>query len=282
LNIKRKNFIISNSILVAFIVIMVLLANYYLVAMIGFNEDTFIVITLVLIIFAVILNYFLSKPLFDPLFESDNNLEKAIKETLHELNIPASTIQSNAQMLEKNLKDEKDIRRLNRIKLATNELLKLYDQMEYEIKKEIGRIDKFEFLLDDIIGNSIDKFEDIKGSITIENDIKNVSINSDKNGFQKVFDNLLSNAIKYNCENGIIKINMQNNFLCIFNTGNIIDTKNLFIVFDQYFQEDSNKTGFGLGLNIVKEFCDKNQIDIKIEPKENGTLIKLNLSKSIS
>ena len=261
---------------------MVLLANYYLVALLGFNKDTFIVITLVLIIFAVVLNYFLSKPLFDPLFESDNNLEKAIKETIHELNIPASTIQSNAQMLEKNLKDEKDIRRLNRIKLATNELLKLYDQMEYEIKKEIGRIDKFEFLLDDIIEDSIDKFEDMKDNITIENDIKNISINSDKNGFQKVFDNLLSNAIKYNCENGIIKINMQDNLLCIFNTGNIIDTKNLFIVFDQYFQEDSSKTGFGLGLNIVKEFCDKNQIDIKIEPKENGTLIKLNLSKLLS
>ena len=261
---------------------MVLLANYYLVALLGFNKDTFIVITLVLIIFAVVLNYFLSKPLFDPLFESDNNLEKAIKETIHELNIPASTIQSNAQMLEKNLKDEKDIRRLNRIKLATNELLKLYDQMEYEIKKEIGRIDKFEFLLDDIIEDSIDKFEDMKDNITIENDIKNISINSDKNGFQKVFDNLLSNAIKYNCENGIIKINMQDNLLCIFNTGNIIDTKNLFIVFDQYFQEDSSKTGFGLGLNIVKEFCDKNQIDIKIEPKENGTLIKLNLIKLIS
>ncbi|WP_419766842.1 sensor histidine kinase [Arcobacter sp.] len=282
MNIKKKNFIISNSILVSFIVIMVLLANYYLVALLGFNKDTFIVITLVLIIFAVVLNYFLSKPLFDPLFESDNNLEKAIKETIHELNIPASTIQSNAQMLEKNLKDEKDIRRLNRIKLATNELLKLYEQMEYEIKKEIGRIDKFEFLLDDIIEDSIDKFEDMKGNITIENDIKNISIISDKNGFQKVFDNLLSNAIKYNCENGIIKINMQDNLLCIFNTGNIIDTKNLFIVFDQYFQEDSSKTGFGLGLNIVKEFCDKNQIDIKIEPKDNGTQIKLNLSKIIS
>ncbi len=282
MNIKKKNFIISNSILVSFIVIMVLLANYYLVALFGFNEDTFIVITLILIIFAVSLNYFLSKPLFNPLFESDNNLEKAIKETLHELNIPASTIQSNAQMLEKNLKDEKDIRRLNRIKLATNELLKLYDQMEYEIKKEIGKIDKFEFLLDDIIETSINKFEDMKGTITIENDIKNISINSDKNGFQKVFDNLLSNAIKYNCENGIIKISMQNNLLCIFNTGNIIDTKNLFIVFEQYFQEDSSKTGFGLGLNIVKEFCDKNQIDIKIEPKENGTLIKLNLIKLMS
>ncbi|RXJ82793.1 HAMP domain-containing sensor histidine kinase [Arcobacter sp. F2176] len=282
MNIKKKNFIISNSILVSFIVIMVLLANYYLVALLGFNKDTFIVITLVLIIFAVVLNYFLSKPLFDPLFESDNNLEKAIKETIHELNIPASTIQSNAQMLEKNLKDEKDIRRLNRIKLATNELLKLYEQMEYEIKKEIGRIDKFEFLLDDIIENSIDKFEDMKDNITIENDIKNISINSDKNGFQKVFDNLLSNAIKYNCENGIIKINMQDNLLYIFNTGNIIDTKNLFIVFDQYFQEDSSKIGFGLGLNIVKEFCDKNQIDIKIEPKENGTLIKLNLIKLIA
>ncbi|WP_428023020.1 sensor histidine kinase [Arcobacter sp.] len=279
---KRKNFLISNSILIAFIVIMVLIANYYLVTTFGFNEDTFIAITLLLIIFAVVLNYFLSKPLFDPLFKSDKNLQKTIKETLHELNIPASTIQANVQLLEKNIKDEKNAKRLQRIKLATNELLKLYNQMEYEIKKEIDRIDKQEFLIDEILENSIDKFEDIKGTITIENSVKNIIINSDKNGFQKIIDNLLSNAIKYNCNNGTVKIDFKDGILSIFNTGKSIDTKNLFIVFDQYFQEDITTKGFGLGLNMVKEFCDKNQIEIKIEPKTNGTQIKLNLTKSIS
>ncbi len=282
MNNKRKNFLISNSILIAFIVIMVLVANYYLVFTFGFTQETFIFITLVLIVFAVVLNFFLSKPLYEPLFRSDENLQRTIKETLHELNIPASTIQANAQMLEKNIKDEKNIKRLNRIKLATNELLKLYNQMEYEIKKEIDRIDNQEFLLAEIIDNSIDKFQDIKGNISIENSVKNVIINSDKNGFQKVIDNLLSNAIKYNREDGVVKIDFEDKILSIFNTGKTIDTKNLFIVFEQYFQEDSKNSGFGLGLNIVKEFCDKNQIEIKIEPNDNGTLIRLNLSKHIS
>lgn len=261
---------------------MVLVANYYLVSTFGFTQETFIAITLVLIIFAVILNFFLSKPLYEPFFKSDENLQKTIKETLHELNIPASTIQANAQMLEKNIKDEKNIKRLNRIKLATNELLKLYNQMEYEIKKEIDRIDKQEFSLDEVINSSIDKFQDIKGNISIENSVKNIIINSDKDGFQKVIDNLLSNAIKYNHENGVVKINFEDNILSVFNTGKTIDTKNLFIVFEQYFQEDSKNSGFGLGLNIVKEFCDKNQIEIKIEPLNNGTSISLNLSKTIS
>ena len=261
---------------------MVLVANYYLVSTFGFNQETFIAITLLLIILAVGLNFFLSKPLYEPLFRSDENLQKTIKETLHELNIPASTIQANAQMLERNIKDEKNKKRLNRIKLATNELLKLYNQMEYEIKKEIDKIDKQEFLLDEIIENSIDKFEDIKGNISIQNSIENIIINTDKNGFQKVIDNLLSNAIKYNIENGVVKIDFSKDTLTVFNTGKTIDTKNLFIVFEQYFQEDPKNSGFGLGLNIVKEFCDKNSIEIKIEPNKNGTLIKLNLSKVIT
>ncbi len=279
MNSKRKNFIISNSILIGFIVILVLVANYYLVSIFGFNQETFIGITLFLIIFGITLNFYLSKALLEPLFKSEENLQKTIKETLHELNIPASTIQANTQMLEKTINDEKSLKRLNRIKLATNELLHLYNQMEYEIKKEIDRVEKQDFILNEIINNSISKFQDIKGNIKIESKVNSILLNSDKNGFQKIIDNLISNAIKYNCENGLVNIDFSEKYLTIFNTGKSIDTKNLFIVFDQYFQEDSQKKGFGLGLNIVKEFCDKNQIEIKIEPKNNGTLIKLNLSK---
>ena len=282
MNHKRKNFFISNSILIAFIVIIVLVTNYFLVFFFGFNQDNFVAITLFLVFLGVFLNLFLGKPLLDPLFKSDDILEKKVKETLHELNIPVSTIKANTQMLEKKVSDEKSLKRINRIKQATDDLLKLYEQMEYEIKKEIDIIEKEKFSLKTLIEESIEKFSDIKGSIEIENRVEDIEVLADKNGFQKVIDNLISNAIKYSFKNSIVKINYENGILTIYNEGKSIDTKNLFIVFDKYFQEDSSADGFGLGLNIVKEYCDKNRINVNIEPKEQGTLVKLNLTRVLA
>jgi signal transduction histidine kinase len=227
---------------------------------------------------AVGLNFILSKPLLKPLFKSEYNLEKKVKETLHELNIPASTIQINAQMLEKSLQDEKNLKRVRRIKEATLALLNLYNQMEYEIKKEIDKIDYSDVSLNEIIQESLHKFEDIKKNITVELSIPEVTVHTDKNGFQKVIDNLLSNAIKYNQNNGVIQLEFKNNILSIFNSGKAIETQNLFLIFEQYYQEDSKKKGFGLGLTIVKEFCDKHTIEIKIDSNKEGTTFFLNLT----
>ena len=52
------------------------------------------------------------------------------------------------------------------------------------------------------------------------------------------------------------------------------------LVFDRYFQENSQNIGYGIGLAVVKEFCDKNGIGINIESFEDGNKINLNL-KSI-
>jgi signal transduction histidine kinase len=227
---------------------------------------------------AVGLNFILSKPLLKPLFKSEYNLEKKVKETLHELNIPASTIQINAQMLQKTAQEPRNIKRIQRIYEATNELLKLYAQMEYEIKKEIDKIDYSEFDLKQLIQASLHKFEDIKQQINIDLNVPHVILNSDINGFQKVLDNLLSNAIKYNQNNGVIQLEFKNNILSIFNSGKAIETQNLFLIFEQYYQEDSKKKGFGLGLTIVKEFCDKHTIEIKIDSNKEGTTFFLNLT----
>ncbi|MGB6328718.1 MAG: ATP-binding protein, partial [Halarcobacter sp.] len=87
---------------------------------------------------------------------------------------------------------------------------------------------------------------------------------------------------KYNIkEKALIKIEYKNKTLSIFNTGKEIDTKNLFIIFEKHFQEDSSTDGFGLGLNIVKDFCDKNKITIKIVPSKNGNSFILNLKNII-
>jgi len=231
-----------------------------------------------LTLLSVILNLILSKPLLEPLFRSEDNLEKKVKETLHELNIPASTIQINAAMLEKNIHDEKNKKRVQRIKEATYELLNLYNQMEYEIKKEIDKIDYQEFCLSQMMNSTINKFDDIKQNIQISLDIPQIFLYTDKNGFQKIIDNLLSNAIKYNISNGKVEISFKENILSIYNSGKAIETKNIFLIFEQYYQVDANKKGFGLGLHMVKEFCDHHLIEIKIQSNEEGTTLNLNLS----
>ncbi|WP_052502738.1 HAMP domain-containing histidine kinase [Halarcobacter anaerophilus] len=141
-------------------------------------------------------------------------------------------------MLEKKLTDEKAVKRLNRIKLASNELLKLYEDMEYHIKKEIDRVDITNFSLVEVIEHSLEKFEDLKKDTKIEVFVEDVTLNSDQNGFQKMIDNLISNALKYNNEKeGLIKIEYKNKNLTIFNRGKEIDTKNLFVILISFFKK---------------------------------------------
>jgi signal transduction histidine kinase len=278
LNSKKREFLISISIIFTFSLIIVLFLNYFLISRFGLNQENFIyiVIPLVVVGLGVFLSFSIS--ILKPLFKSDEKLEQSIKETIHELNIPVSTIKMNTQLLEKTISDEKSLKRLERIKQASNNLLKLYENMEYDIKKEIDKIDKQEIYLDELVKNCVEKFDDIKKDTKIFVDVPKIKLFTDINGFEKVIDNLISNALKYNInENPIVEIKYKDNIFSVFNTGEKIDTKNLFIVFDKYFQENSSKDGFGLGLALVKEFCDKNKISINIDTLENGNRFNLNL-----
>ena len=282
MNSKKRDFLISISIIFTFSLIIILYLNYYFISLFGLNQENFVYVIIPLVIVGLGIFLSFSMSVLKPLFKSDEKLEQSIKETIHELNIPVSTIKMNTQLLQKTITDEKSLKRLERITQASNNLLKLYENMEYNLKKEIDKIDKQEFYLDEIILKSCDKFEDIKKDTKIEVDIPNVLILSDINGFEKTIDNLISNAIKYNIkENPIVKISFKENIFSIYNSGEQIDTKNLFIVFDKYFQEDSKKDGFGLGLAMVKEFCDKNKIAINIDTTDNGNQFNLNLKNII-
>ncbi|MEA1915413.1 MAG: HAMP domain-containing sensor histidine kinase [Campylobacterota bacterium] len=253
--------------------------NYLLLSLFSFNQDTFLPITVALVLLSVGLHYFLSSSIIDPLLKSDDAMKKTIKETLHELNTPVSTIAMNTKMIQKNCEDEKTLKRLSRIQKSCDDLLEMYNSMEYSIKKQIDNIEIVEFNLLSCINSSREKFEDIKKDISIINDIHSaLMIKTDKKGFQKVIDNLLSNAIKYNHQNGSIEISIEDSWLNIVNDGQAIDTKNLLIIFDEHYQEDRKSTGFGLGLSIVKEFCDQHKIEVKIISIDNKTMVKLNLN----
>ena len=283
LNSKKRDFLISISIIFTFSIIIILYLNYFFITKFGLNQDNFVYIIIPLIIVGLAIFLSFSISILKPLFKSDEKLQQSIKETIHELNIPVSTIKMNTQLLQKSISDEKSLKRLERIEQASNNLLKLYENMEYDIKKEIDRIENQEFYLDEIISKSCDKVDDIRKNIIITTTVPNIKLFTDINGFEKIIDNLIFNAIKHNIkDNPKIDINYKDNILSIYNTGEKIDTKNLFIVFDKYFQEDSSKDGFGLGLAMVKEFCDKNKIIINIDTLETGNKFNLNLKNILN
>ncbi|MGJ0378331.1 sensor histidine kinase [Aliarcobacter cryaerophilus] len=281
MNFKKIYFYISSFILVFFTILLVLFLNYFLIFEIKIIEISLFFMVL-LTLFGSLFFLLISTKILKPIFQSEENIKNSIKNRLHELNIPTSTIKINLHLLKKDLTDTKSLIRLERIEKANESLSSLYNNMEYEFKKEFENIDLEDFSLFDALNNSLDKFEDIKKDTIIEVFVpKNIVLNSDYNGFIIVLDNLISNAIKYNSkENPYIKISFENKVLSIFNKGLGIDTKNIMLVFDRYFQENSQNMGYGIGLAVVKEFCDKNSIGINIESFEDGNKINLNL-KSI-
>lgn len=278
LNSKYTNFQISNYIIIGFIVLVTLALNYILISEFGFNQAVFIPITTFLVIIAILLYKYLSKNLFDDFYQSDKEIDTMIHKTLHELNTPVATIQMNTKMLQKNLTNEKDIKRLQRIIDASNNLLELYSKTEYELSSKIDKVKTEPFDIQDIINKSLEKVQDIKGELTIHTNITTQTIDADMYGFEIVIDNLLSNAIKYNNPNGSITISNENGILEISDTGKGIEQKHLLQVYDKYFQIDSEHKGIGLGLSIVKEYCDKHNIKIQIESDEKkGTSFFLDL-----
>jgi signal transduction histidine kinase len=279
LSTRQKDFLISNIIAVGFTVLITLVLFNMLLGIFEFNQETFYPITFLLLLFGMGTYYFITKTLFLNLFKSEKKIDNLIKQTLHELNTPVATIEMNVKMLQKKIpQDEKMLKRLSRIEQSCENLLELYNQMEYSLKEQIETIHNEQFDFATIVQNSCQKFEALSKDMVVENKVGELYIYCDKNGIQRVVDNLLSNAIKYNKPNGKIVLELQNNIFSIEDSGIGIDTKHLFYIFDKYYQEDNTTKGIGLGLNIVKSYCDKYKIDIKIDSKkEVGTIFYLDL-----
>ena len=98
-----------------------------------------------------------------------------------------------------------------------------------------------------------------------------VIINETK--LQRIVDNNITNAIKYTKEleqiHVIISESEESVIFEISSHSFTIQEPNR--VFEAYYREKSNKEGLGLGLNLVKEICDEEGIDISLKSTEELT-----------
>ncbi len=233
-------------------------------------------IALVMLCFVALSGVFISKLAIDPLSEHVRNLQNLSKETLHELNLPISTIISNSSLLKKNNSDEKSLKRISRIESACEMLRGRYNELDYMIKTQSLQELNEEINLKDLIEQRVTFLQAIYPHIKFNLELSETKTFNDKIGLSKVIDNIIDNGVKYSKTSTIIYIGLQSDTLEVQDYGCGMDEVELLKIFDNYYQSNENIQGFGIGLSMVKRFCDKNSIQLSFKSKINeGTKVLL-------
>ncbi len=270
----KNRVILLNTIIYTIIIIIILFLYEFITK--NFSKEFSLIIIFIIVL---IIGYSFIEFLLEPIIIRDKILNRVLKDTLHELNIPIATIRANITMLEKTIKSEKELKRLNRIKKATDRLLIQYENLDYYIKKGIKKVEKEKFDIKEVILDEVSNFKSFKKGIKITTSLYSYQIYADKNGFIQTISNLLSNAIKYNREGGFVNIILKENRLIIEDNGIGMDEIEIIKIFDRYYQSNPSEEGYGIGLNIVKYFCDEHKIKINIISKKGeGTKFILDLN----
>lgn len=216
------------------------------------------------------LNIFESKKTISNLLEQQDFF---LKKIIHEMNTPLSIISLNIDNLESNLGYKEEF---ETIKASSKSLSSIYNDLYYLSKKEkrvsqMSDINLMRFLSSRLA--FFDEMANVK-NIDMSLDIhEEFDIFMDSYELERVIDNTISNAIKYSFEDSNIDIILEKKDdiykLEIKNEGiQIVDTK---AIFNAYYQQKDKNVGFGLGLNIVKEICDKYEIEIIVSSINNQT-----------
>jgi len=231
---------------------------------------------LIVLCFVILSGVFISKLAIDPLAEYVHDLQNLSKETLHELNLPISTITTTTQLLSKNCDDEKILKRIGRIDSACIMLKERYNELDYLIKMQTNQSIKEDFFVNRLIEERVKFLKKVYPQMHFNLSLEEMQVYSDKKGLSKVIDNIIDNGVKYSDTSKNIDIEVKNSSITIKDYGVGMDEVELVRIFDNYYQTNKNMQGFGIGLNLVKRFCERNNIELIFESSKNiGTTVQL-------
>ena len=219
-----------------------------------------------------VIAFILVKLAYLPLLAQIRALNNFIADTTHEINTPLSVILMSSEMFDKNPQ-----KYLENIKIAAKTLSGIYSDLALNLKNSPNNISKFD--MKTLIESRIKLFELSTNAKGLEFDIALVEfeLNSDIQKIGKIIDNLISNAIKYSAKNGKIIINLTPESFEIINFGTTISKENLGKIYDKFSRFDTQNGGFGIGLSLVKRYCDELGLSIECNSGDNQTKFKITL-----
>lgn len=193
------------------------------------------------------------------------------RDILHDLNTPLSSLRLNVSLLKPTPGDEKKIDRMIQ---SIDTIVSLGDNLRSYLEEHVYQVETFD--LNALIQTRISALEKLYPSIHFILSQESISITVNRDAFTRIIDNLLSNAAKYNKYDGsvTISIDSEHTKLHIQDTGKGIAHPEK--IFERFYKE--HERGLGIGLHIVKKFCDELKIPIDVHSKiSKGTIFTLDL-----
>lgn len=203
--------------------------------------------------------------------ESQKNF---IQDTSHELKTPLMQIETNIELIEDKITDEKVIKKLENIKKSTANINKIISNLGFILRWDEKIIKKQKINVWDYIREFSKEFLEIAApkniKITIE-EKNELIIENNTYYLDRLFWNLISNAIFYNNWDNEIKIIIDKNSIEIIDEWIWIHENEVNKIFSRFYRSQNSNLYDDqwnwLWMTIVKKICDKFgwQIDIKSE-----------------
>lgn len=229
-------------------------------------QNEIIVYLLMSLVFATLLGLVLARLFLKPIREQIETLNTFIKDSTHELNTPITAILMSVSSLK-----DVDEKKRRRIEQSAKRIATLYGNLSYLLLHDKQNEEKIDVDVKKLIEERIEYFADLMASkridLTLNLGEKTLHVNPES--LTKLIDNLISNAIKYNKVSGSIDITLNDRELSVSDTGIGIAPENIAFITQRYKRANSDKGGFGIGLDIVNTICKTNGFKLVIDSKLN-------------
>ena len=225
--------------------------------------------------------------------KADRVKSEFLAQMSHEIRTPINTILGFTGLIKDMVGDnsnEEVKESFNSISAASNRIIRTIDlilnmsEIQAESFKPIIRnIDLYADVLFPLANEYRRAIKEKGLELFLENRLENNIVYADEYTVNQIFANLLDNAIKYT-DKGEIKVSLFHQdgetIVAVEDTGIGISEKYLKNIFTPFSQEDKGYTrkydGNGLGLSLVKKYCEINNAGINVKSKKSlGTKVTI-------
>ncbi|MAC83059.1 MAG: hypothetical protein CL624_02885 [Arcobacter sp.] len=200
-----------------------------------------------------------------------------ISDMVHQIRTPLSVIMANTNLIELTQKDKNTKEFIDSINSSINMLTNSYEDLSFIVANDNIKYTPKMLSISELLKSRCRFFSSIANSRKrdiIDKIESNINFFINEIELERMIDNNISNCIKYSKPNTLIEISLTKNKdsikLEFISIGEEIKDRDK--LFDRYYRENNSQRGSGIGLNIVKNVCDKYNIKINITSKDSKNI----------
>jgi PAS domain S-box-containing protein len=230
--------------------------------------------------------------------QSDRLKSEFLAQMSHEIRTPLNVILSFTSMMKDELQDQVDEDLKKGFDVIDEEGKRIMRTIELIINMSELQTGSYNFrekefdLLKDVINKQYESYIPLakQKKIVFEllNNAENSTVAADEYSVNQIFNHLIDNAVKYT-QTGKVEISINrdprnNLYVDVADTGIGISEEYMKMLFTPFTREEKGYTrsfeGNGLGLALVKKYCDLNNAEIKVTSRKGkGSLFRVTFLK---